>query len=106
LAAANIVWDGAAARLIDFEYAGHGAPLLDLASLAGMNSFAASERRHLLDEYYGSAAAQPTMRDFDSAIRIVRLLAYFWARVAELRLPDARAHAALAADFAESLRQD
>jgi aminoglycoside phosphotransferase (APT) family kinase protein len=106
LAAANIVGDRSAARLIDFEYAGRGAPLLDLASLAGMNGFAESQRRQLLESYYGTAAAAPTMRELTGAIRIVRLLAYFWGRVAEQRLADARAHVALAADFGELLRQD
>jgi Ser/Thr protein kinase RdoA (MazF antagonist) len=106
LAAANILADAAAARLIDFEYAGHGAPLLDLASFAGMNGLAKSQRRQLLDEYYGTAPAAPTMRDLDNAIRIVWLLAYFWGRVAEVRLADARAHTELAANFSELLRQD
>jgi Ser/Thr protein kinase RdoA (MazF antagonist) len=106
LAAANILADSATARLIDFEYAGHGAPLLDLASFAGMNGLAKSQRRQLLDEYYGTAPAAPSMRDLDNAIRIVRLLAYFWGRVAEVRLADARAHIELAANFGELLRQD
>jgi Ser/Thr protein kinase RdoA (MazF antagonist) len=106
LAAANIVGEAAAARLIDFEYAGHGAPLLDLASFAGMNGLAKPQRRQLLDEYYGTAPAAPAMRDLDNAIRIVWLLAYFWGRVAEVRLADARAHTELAANFGELLRQD
>lgn len=106
LAAANILGERSAARLIDFEYAGRGAPLLDLASLAGMNGFAESQRRQLLESYYGTAAAAPTLRELVGAIRIVRLLAYFWGRMAEQRLADARAHVALAADFGELLRQD
>jgi aminoglycoside phosphotransferase (APT) family kinase protein len=106
LAAANILGDRSAARLIDFEYAGRGAPLLDLASLAGMNGFAESQRRQLLESYYGTPATAPTMRELVRAIRIVRLLAYFWGRVAEVRLADARAHVALAADFGELLRRD
>jgi aminoglycoside phosphotransferase (APT) family kinase protein len=106
LAAANILADAAAARLIDFEYAGRGAPLLDLASFAGMNGLAKPQRRQLLDEYYGTASAAPTMRDLDNAIRIVWLLAYFWGRVAEVRLADARAHTELVANFGELLRQD
>jgi aminoglycoside phosphotransferase (APT) family kinase protein len=106
LAATNILTDGPAAWLIDFEYAGRGAPLLDLASLAGMNGFAESQRRQLLDAYYSAAPAAPTTRDLDGAIRIVRLLAYFWGRVAEVRLTDARAHVELAANFGELLRQD
>jgi thiamine kinase-like enzyme len=104
LGAANILIDGAAARLIDFEYAGLGAPLLDLASLAGMNDFKEAQRRQLLDEYYGTAPA-PTLRDLDNAIRMVRLLAYFWSRVAERRLADAHAHAELNASIGSTLRR-
>jgi thiamine kinase-like enzyme len=106
LAAANILVDGAAARLIDFEYAGRGAPLLDLASLAAMNDFAVAQRSQLLDEYYGKASAAPTLRDLGNAIRVVRLLAYFWARVAEQRITGTDVHAELAASIAATLRQD
>lgn len=105
LVAANILVDGAAARLIDFEYAGRGAPLLDLASLAGMNDLNEAQRRQLLDEYYGTAPGAPSMRDLDNAVRMVRLLAYFWGRVAETRLADPRAHAELSASIGATLRQ-
>jgi Ser/Thr protein kinase RdoA (MazF antagonist) len=105
LVAANILIDGAAARLIDFEYAGRGAPLLDLASLAGMNDFNEAQRRQLLEEYYATAPGAPAMHDLDNAVRMVRLLAYFWGRVAEKRLADPRAHAELAATIAATLRQ-
>ena len=105
LVAANILIDGAAARLIDFEYAGRGAPLLDLASLAGMNGFTEGERRQLLDEYYGTVPGAPAMRDLENAVRMVRLLAYFWGRVAEKRVADPRAHAELAASIGATLRQ-
>ena len=105
LVAANILTDGATARFIDFEYAGLGAPLLDLASLAGMNDFASTQRQQLLDEYYEGALRCPTMRDLDSAIRMVRLLAYFWGRMAEQRLAGADAHAELAATIGATLRQ-
>jgi aminoglycoside phosphotransferase (APT) family kinase protein len=109
LGASNILvngaFGGAAARFIDFEYAGRGAPLLDLASLAGMNGFAAAQRRQLLDEYYGTAPAAPTMRDLGNAIRMGTLLAYFWARVAEQRLTDANALTDLVASLGATLRQ-
>lgn len=105
LVAANILVDGAAARLIDFEYAGLGAPLLDLASLSGMNGFTEAQRRQLLDEYYGTASRAPTLSDLDNAVRMVRLLAYFWGRVAEKRLADPRAHTELAASIGATLRQ-
>jgi aminoglycoside phosphotransferase (APT) family kinase protein len=97
LAAANILVDGAAGR---------GAPLLDLASLAAMNDFAVAQRSQLLDEYYGKASAAPTLRDLGNAIRVVRLLAYFWARVAEQRITGTDVHAELAASIAATLRQD
>lgn len=105
LVAANILIDGASARLIDFEYAGRGTPLLDLASLAAMNDFAEAQKRQLLAEYYGTAAAAPTLRDLDNAVRMVRLLAYFWGRVAEQRLTEAHAHSELAASIGATLRQ-
>lgn len=105
LVAANILIDGAAARLIDFEYAGLGTPLLDLASLAAMNDFAETEKRQLLSEYYGTAAAAPALRELDNAVRMVRLLAYFWGRVAERRLAEAHAHSELAASIGKTLRQ-
>jgi aminoglycoside phosphotransferase (APT) family kinase protein len=92
LAAANILTDAAAARFIDFEYAGRGTPLLDLASFAGMNGLAEDERERLLHEYYGNTAA-PALRDLDRAIRMLWLLAFFWARVAERRAPRAQAPA-------------
>jgi aminoglycoside phosphotransferase (APT) family kinase protein len=106
LAASNILTDGAAARLIDFEYAGRGSPLLDLASLAGMNDFAEAQRRQLLDEYYAGAHGAPTLRELGNAIRMLRLLAYFWARVAQQRIEGAAAFTTLAAAIGATLRQD
>ena len=109
LGAENILirgaFGGAAAKFIDFEYAGRGAPLLDLASLAGMNSFGEAQRRQLLDEYYGATPAAPTMRDLDTAIRMGRLLAYFWARVAEQRFTNAHTLADLVASLGATLKQ-
>lgn len=106
LAAANILADGAAAKFIDFEYAGRGAPLLDLASFAGQNGLGEDERRQLLAEYYGTAAAAPGLHELDGAIRMLRLLAYFWARVAQRRAPGARVPVELAAEIDATLRQD
>jgi aminoglycoside phosphotransferase (APT) family kinase protein len=104
LVASNILTDGAAARLVDFEYAGRGAPLLDLASLAGMNGFTEVQRRLLLAEYYGEPAAVPLVRDLDNAIRMVRLLAYFWAHVAARRAGDADAYLRFAAEMDTTLK--
>jgi thiamine kinase-like enzyme len=104
LVASNILTDGVAARLIDFEYAGRGTPLLDLASLAGMNDFTETQRALLLAEYYGEPAAAPLVRELDDAIRMVRLLGYFWARLAARRVDGATAYLRLAAEIGATLK--
>jgi thiamine kinase-like enzyme len=104
LVASNILTDGAAARLIDFEYAGRGAPLLDLASLAGLNGFTAEQRLNLLFEYYGKSVTGPMAREFDDAIRMLQLLGYFWARVATQQIPGTDAYARLAAELGATLK--
>ena len=102
--ASNILTDGATARLIDFEYAGRGAPLLDLASLAGMNGFTAEQQRLLLAEYYGKPAVETMARELDAAVRMVRLLAYFWARVGARRDATTDAYARFAADLGATFK--
>jgi len=104
LVASNILTDGVAARLIDFEYAGRGTPLLDLANLAGMNDFTETQRALLLAEYYGEPAAAPRVRELDNAIRMVRLLGYFWARLAARRVDGATAYLRLAAEIGATLK--
>ena len=59
----------------------------------------------LLDEYHGRSAAAPALRDLDNAIRMLRLLAYFWARVAGERAPRAHAPAKLVTSIGAILRQ-
>lgn len=81
LVAANVLDDGATLRLVDFEYAVRGAPLLDLAGFAGMNDLGGAARRELLAAYYGDVPVV-TLAELEAAIRLVRLLAFFWARMA------------------------
>ena len=104
LVASNILTNGVAAQLIDFEYAGRGTPLLDLANLAGMNDFTEPQRGLLLAEYYGEPAAAPLVRELDNAIRMVRLLGYFWARLAARRVDGATAYLRLAAEIGATLK--
>jgi len=86
LVAANILDDGQL-WFIDFEYAVCAEPLLDLASLAGMNGYDSSERQHLVDAYYQGDTAPFTPQRLDDVIRLVQLLGYFWVlsrrRIAE-----------------------
>jgi len=104
LVAANVLDDGRLV-LVDFEYAVRGAPVLDLASLAAMNDYGAHERRDLLAAYRGAdgsvGIAEP---ELERIVRLVRLIAFFWARLGELRSGGALAYSELAAKIAASLR--
>lgn len=101
LVAANVL-DGGALLLIDFEYAVRAAPLLDLAGLAAMNEYAQPERRWLLAAYFGAAAPQHEA-ELDAAIRLVRLLAYFWAALGARGAAEPRPYVELAARLASWL---
>jgi thiamine kinase-like enzyme len=102
LVAANVLDDGTLA-LVDFEYAVRGAPVLDLAGLAGMNDYGARERRELIAAYGGDDRAGVAETELDKIVRLVRLMAYFWARLGELRAVEPAAYRALAADLAGHL---
>jgi len=77
LVAANIL-DADDLVLIDFEYAARAAPILDLASLVAMNDYAEKDCRELLRAYFGSSAPI-SMAELAQVVRMVRLMAYFWA---------------------------
>jgi thiamine kinase-like enzyme len=102
LVAANVLDDGRLV-LVDFEYAVRGAPILDLASLAGMNDYGARERRDLLAAYRGEDRLGLAETELEKIVRLVRLMAYFWARLGELRTADAAAYRELAAELARKL---
>ena len=62
LLAANLIDDGTSLWLIDWEYAGFGAPVFDLANLASNAALDAGQEHALLTQYYGrrpSPAARP-----------------------------------------------
>lgn len=81
LYAFNMLDDGARLWLVDFEYAVTAAPVLDLAGVAAMNGFDSAERWRLVEAYYDSAAPF-TRGELDKVVRLVRLVAYFWALAA------------------------
>ena len=101
LVAANVLDDGGLA-LVDFEYAVCGAPVLDLASLAGMNDYTESQRGDLLTAYYGDPAPM-TLAEFADVVRMVRLLAMFWALLGARRARDALDYLQLADHMARPL---
>jgi len=69
-----------------------------------MNDYTVVQRRELLSAYYRDAAAPVTTLDLDNAVRMVRLLAFFWARVAEQRVGGTDVYARLAARLQEQLQ--
>jgi thiamine kinase-like enzyme len=102
LVAANVLDDGSLV-LVDFEYAVRAAPILDLASLAGMNDYGARERRDLLVAYRGEDRSELAEAELEKIVRLVRLIAFFWARLGELRTADTSAYRELTAELARKL---
>jgi thiamine kinase-like enzyme len=95
------VLDGGELTLVDFEYAVRAAPILDLASLAGMNDYASGQLRDLLEAYYRDAA--PAVDELASIVRMVRLLAWFWVRLGVQRVGNAEPYMQLAARLGAAL---
>jgi hypothetical protein len=80
-----------------------GAPILDLASLAGMNDYTAAQYRDLIEAYYPTTVPF-TQSVFDDMVRMVRLFALFWALVGERRVADGGAYALFARRMVEALK--
>ena len=78
LTAGNIL-DAGALLLVDFEYAARASPVLDLASLAAMNDYDRRQCRELLRAYFVTATPPISAAEFAKVVRMVRLIAYFWA---------------------------
>ena len=55
---ANLIDDGQRLWLIDYEYAGFGTAMFDLANLSSNNNFSAAQSKLLLDTYFGGAAEE------------------------------------------------
>ena len=69
LLAANFIDDGAAVRLIDWEYGGMGDRFFDLGNLAANNEFGHSHERSLLERYFGEVRPDHLRR-----LRLMRLV--------------------------------
>jgi thiamine kinase-like enzyme len=105
LVAANVLDDGELV-LVDFEYAVRAEPLLDLANAAGMNDFDADEQRALLAAYAQATPTQAELEDLTWLVRMVRLMAWFWALLGEASADDASLYAPYLAAFGARLRQE
>ena len=105
LVAANVIDDGDLA-LVDFEYAVRADPVLDLASLAGMNGFNRAEQRALLAAYRRAVPAAAELAELASMVRLVRLMAWFWALLGEANAVDSAPYSQYLAKLSADLRQD
>jgi thiamine kinase-like enzyme len=104
LVAANVLDDGTLA-LVDFEYAARAAPQLDLANLAAMNDFDAAEQRALLAVYRRVAPASAELAELAWLVRMVRLMAWFWALLGAARTDDQSLYEPYLAELGAQLRR-
>ncbi len=85
LLAANLIDDGTRLWLIDWDYAGFGSPLFDLANLASNNGLGAAAQDSLLEAYFGAPPDDALRRDM-AAMRIVSAMREtLWSMTSELR---------------------
>lgn len=104
LVAANVLDDGELA-LVDFEYAVRADPLLDLANLAGMNGFATAEQGALLAAYRGSEPTDAELAELRWLVRMVQLMAWFWALLGTAGTDDESLYERYLAEFGAQLRR-
>jgi thiamine kinase-like enzyme len=71
---ANLLWDGARVRIVDWEYAGMNDRYFDLGNLAVNGGFGAAEEEALLAAYFGEPAGVRRL----AALRLQRLMSSFW----------------------------
>jgi thiamine kinase-like enzyme len=93
----NFIDDGRRLWLIDWEYAGFGTPMFDLANLSSNGGFAPEQDRALLEAYFGGGVS-PDLRSAFEAMKAASLLREaLWALVSEVHLKtpgvDYQAHA-------------
>ncbi len=83
---ANLIDDGRRLWLIDYEYAGFGTAMFDLAGLASNSGFSTAQSQHLLEAYFGTAPAEDILRSH-AAMQCASLLREaLWALVSEMYL--------------------
>ncbi|MEO6394887.1 MAG: phosphotransferase [Devosia sp.] len=86
LLAANFIDDGTRLWLIDYEYAGFGTPMFDLANLSSNAAFSADESRQLLEAYFGKRPDAAMLRAH-AAMQCVSLLReMLWSHVSAIHL--------------------
>lgn len=83
---ANLIDDGTRLWIIDYEYAGFGTAMFDLAGLASNSGFSPEQSRQLLRAYFGGPPSEQTLRSH-AAMQCASLLREaLWALVSEMFL--------------------
>src|SRR5216683_2736275 len=80
----NFIDDGRRLWLIDWEFAGFGAPLFDLASLAVDNGIDEAGQARLLAFYFGRPAGAALLRRFAAMVIAAELREALWARIQQI----------------------
>ena len=93
----NVLDDGTRLWLIDWEYAGFGTAMFDLANLSSNGEFAPADEKALLDAYFDGKADDGLYRAFAAMKAASLLREALWAMVSDVHLKtpgaDYRAHA-------------
>jgi thiamine kinase-like enzyme len=97
---ANILDDGRRLWLIDFEYAGFGTPMFDLAGAASNSAMSDAQSARFLSAYFGHTPDAATLRAFDAMQCASLLREAMWAMVSEIHL------SAPGADYAAYAREN
>ncbi len=93
LLAANFIDDGQRLWLIDWDYAGFGSPLFDLANLASNNDLSPPQEDELLTAYFGAPPDDDMWRRYGAMKCASLLRETMWSMVSEI-------HSSIDFDFA------
>lgn len=83
---ANFLDDGTRLWLIDFEYAGFGTAMFDLAGAAANAEMSESQASALLQAYFEQAPSEATWRAFDAMQCVAIVREAMWAMVSHTHL--------------------
>ena len=95
----NFIDDGERLWLIDWEYAGYGDGLFDLAGVVIHGDLDRDRRRQLYHRYHGESLGQAAIRRFNATIAACALREALWAHVQAARSPLALDYAGHAQKF-------
>jgi thiamine kinase-like enzyme len=83
----NFLDDGARIWLIDWEYAGFGTAMFDLACMASNNQFTEQQETLLLEQYFERKPDEALSRAFYAMKCAAALREAMWGMVSEIHLP-------------------